>query len=63
MASLQKQFPVTESEPFGLRAEFLNPANTPFFDSPVWSVTSGTFGSITSAQGERNIQFGLKFYF
>ncbi len=60
---LQKGFPITESKRFEFRAEFLNLTNTEFFNAPDRSVTSATFGQVLSAQGERNIQFGLKFYF
>jgi hypothetical protein len=61
--SVQKKFPVTEAKYFEFRTEFYNLTNTPEFNSPSRSVTAATFGQITSAQGERNIQFGLKFYF
>lgn len=61
--SVQKRIPVTEAKQFEFRAEFFNLTNTPQFNAPDRSVTSATFGEITSAQGERNIQFGLKFYF
>ena len=60
---VQKDFPVSESKRFQFRAEFLNLTNTPFFNAPDRNVTSATFGQVLSAQGERNIQFGLKFYF
>jgi hypothetical protein len=60
---VQKEFPVTESKRLELRAEFINFTNTPIFDAPSQSVTSATFGEVTSSQGERNIQFALKFYF
>ncbi|HYM13680.1 MAG TPA: TonB-dependent receptor [Bryobacterales bacterium] len=61
--SVQKQFKLTEAKYFEFRTEFYNLTNTPEFNSPSRNVTSTTFGEITSAQGERNIQFGLKFYF
>lgn len=60
---VQKEFPVTESKHLEFRAEFINFTNTPIFDAPSRSVTSATFGEVTSSQGERNIQFALKFYF
>jgi hypothetical protein len=60
---IEKQFPVSESKRFEFRAEFLNLTNTPIFNSPNLSVDSTQFGWITSSQGERNIQFALKFYF
>jgi hypothetical protein len=61
--SLQKRFPVTESKYFEFRGECYNLTNTPIFNSPTRAVTSVNFGEIRSAQGERNIQFGLKFHF
>ena len=61
--SVQKIFPVTEAKRFEFRSEFYNLTNTPEFGSPNRTVTSPTFGEITSAQGERSIQLALKFYF
>ena len=61
--SAQKSFRLTESKRLEFRAELFNVANTPQFNSPVLAVQSATFGEITGAQGEREIQFGLKFYF
>jgi len=61
--SMQKHFKVTEGSRFEFRAEFFNLTNTPQFGTPVRSVSSATFGEITSAQGERQIQFGLKYAF
>lgn len=61
--SLQKTFRVTESKRFEFRAELFNVSNTPEFNAPDRAVQSATFGEINSAQGEREIQFGLKFYF
>jgi hypothetical protein len=61
--SLQKSIPITESKRFEFRAEFFNLTNTVEFNAPVVSVQSATFGEIAGSQGEREIQFGLKFYF
>ena len=61
--SLQKSFPLTESKRFEFRAEFFNLSNTPAFNAPDRAVNSATFGEINAAQGERNIQLALKFYF
>ncbi len=61
--SMQKSFPITEKRGLEFRAEMFNLTNTPQFGVPVRSASSATFGEITSAQGERNIQFGLKFNF
>jgi hypothetical protein len=60
--SLQKQFPITERKSVEFRSEFLNLTNTPILNSPNSSL-GGDLGRITSAQGARNVQFALKFYF
>ncbi len=61
--SVQKQFPMGDRYRFEFRAEFFNLTNTPQFSSPVRAVQSATFGEITGAQGERQGQLALKFYF
>ena len=71
--SLSKKFNFTEHQNLEFRAEAINFTNTPILNAP--NVTTpgavisdgnfgvGTFGKITSSQGERNIQFGLKYNF
>jgi len=60
--TLQKNFPIGESRRVEFRAEFINLANTPILNAPsAW--IGGGYGQITSSQGERNIQFGLKIYY
>jgi hypothetical protein len=62
--SLFKDFQVVERVKVQFRAEFLNAFNTPRFGGPNTSVTSSTFGVITSqANAPRQIQFGLKVLF
>jgi hypothetical protein len=61
--SLQKSFPITEKRNIEFRAEMFNLTNTPQFSTPNRNASSATFGEITGAQGDRNIQFGLKFNF
>jgi hypothetical protein len=61
--SLQKSIPAGESRRFEFRAEFFNLTNTPIFNAPDRAVNSATFAEISAAQGERNIQLALKFYF
>ena len=61
--SLQKTFPIRESKRIEFRAEAFNFTNTPIFNAPDVNVNSATFGQIHTAQGERNIQLALKFYF
>ncbi len=60
---IEKQFPITESKRLEFRTEFINFTNSPIFNSPNTSVDSTQFGWVTSSQGQRNIQFALKFYF
>jgi len=60
--SLQKTFPITESKRIEFRSEFINLTNTPIFNAPAAWIGAG-FGQVTSSQGSRNIQFGLKIYY
>jgi len=59
---LQKQFIITENKRVEFRGEFVNLTNTPILNSPGTGLGGG-LGQITSSQGERQIQFALKFYF
>ncbi len=62
--SLFKQFFPTEHVRIQFRAEFLNAFNRVQFSAPNTSVTSTSFGVITSqANSPRQIQFGLKILF
>ncbi|MGE0103138.1 MAG: TonB-dependent receptor [Blastocatellales bacterium] len=59
--SLFKEFAPIERVKVQFRVEALNSFNTPRFGSPNTSVTSNTFGQITSqANAPRQLQFGLK---
>jgi hypothetical protein len=60
--SVQKEFPVSESKTLEFRAEFFNVTNTPSLNSPIMGL-GPYLGLINGSQGERNIQFALKFYF
>jgi len=60
--SLQKAFAITETKRVEFRGEAINLTNTPILNSPGTGLGGG-LGQITSSQGERNIQFALKFYF
>ena len=60
--SVQKSFAITESKRIEFRSEFINFTNTPIFNAPSTYIGAG-FGQITSSQGARNIQFGLKIYY
>ncbi|MBI4910562.1 MAG: TonB-dependent receptor [Acidobacteria bacterium] len=62
--SLFKEFRFIERAKVQFRAEALNAFNTPRFSGPNTSVTSSSFGSVTSqANAPRQIQFGLKLLF
>jgi hypothetical protein len=59
--SLFKEFLLPERTRLQFRSEFLNAFNTPRFGTPNTTVTSTSFGAITSqANAPRQIQFGLK---
>lgn len=72
---IQKEIPIHEAMHLEFRAEFLNAFNHPTFDAPS-SFCGGSasaagsptpcasgLGLISQSEGERNIQFALKFYF
>ena len=61
-ASILKQFPIREAMYFQLRLEAFNVVNHPVFGAPVTTISSTTFGQITS-QGNlpRQIQLGARF--
>jgi hypothetical protein len=60
--SLFKEFQILERARMQFRAESFNLFNHPVFGTPNTSVTSNTFGVVTSqSNSPRQIQFGLKF--
>ncbi len=64
--SLHKDFLFTETKRLEFRAEFINLFNHPILDfagGPGPFSLSGNFGQISASQGERNLQFAMKFYF
>jgi hypothetical protein len=61
--SIYKSFPITEKLKTQFRTEFYNLTNTPHFGRPNRSVTSSNFMRITSAYGDRQIRFALRFDF
>jgi hypothetical protein len=62
--SIFRSFSVTESKRFEFRAEAFNITNTPVFAIPDTDFQSPNFGIVSStANTERQLQFGLKFYF
>jgi hypothetical protein len=60
--SFQKEFPFGESKRLEFRAEFFNVTNTPILNAP-FILLNFNLGLINRSQGERNIQFALKFYY
>ncbi len=62
-ASLFKNFIFTERWRLQFRAEAFNIENRPNFQNPTATVSSGTFGRITSAYDPRVLQFALKLAF
>ncbi len=62
--SVFKNFRIVERLSMQFRAEALNAFNTPRFGGPNTSVTSSTFGAITSqSNAPRQVQLGLKLIF
>jgi hypothetical protein len=60
--SLQKEFLFSEFKRLEFRVEFFNVTNTPILNSPSIGLNFN-LGLVNSSQGERNIQFALKFYY
>ncbi len=60
--TVQKNFPIKESMHLEFRADFINFTNTPILNAPSGWEGPG-MGVISSSQGSRNIQFGLKLYY
>ncbi|MGI8958327.1 MAG: carboxypeptidase regulatory-like domain-containing protein [Bryobacteraceae bacterium] len=61
--SLAKSIPLTETIKVQFRAEAFNALNHPNFGLPSGTLTSGTYGRITSALDPRILQFSLKLIF
>ncbi|MGH9545434.1 MAG: TonB-dependent receptor domain-containing protein [Terriglobales bacterium] len=59
---VHKDFAISETKGFEFRSEFINLFNHPILNAPNMLLGT-TFGQITTGQGERNIQFALKFHF
>jgi hypothetical protein len=67
---VQKEFPVHDRMRFEFRAEFLNAFNHPTFNNlntycggSAGAACAPGMGVTASSEGQRNIQFALKFYF
>jgi hypothetical protein len=61
--SLFKNFPIKERLKFQFRFETFALFNHTNFGNPSSTVSTSSFGNITSATGNRNIQFGAKLIF
>jgi hypothetical protein len=61
--SLFKNTKLSERTTLQFRTEFFNIFNHTNFNSPSGTLTSGTFGQITSAGAAREVQFALKLLF
>jgi hypothetical protein len=61
--SVFKIFPMYERAKLEFRSEFYNLTNSPHFNNPVSNFNAGNFGEVTSAYGQRNIQFALRLTF
>jgi hypothetical protein len=62
-AALVKNFYIREHKYVQLRMEAYAVSNSPQWRSPNTSYGGTTFGQITSATGNRNLQLALKFYY
>ncbi|NYF50602.1 carboxypeptidase-like regulatory domain-containing protein [Tunturiibacter gelidoferens] len=60
--SVSKTFHIVESQSLQFRAEAINALNHPILVAPNSSIGT-TFGLVNNAQGERNLQFALKYMF
>ena len=58
-----RTFKFTERMDLAFRAEAYNFTNTPRFGGPGNNRDGANFGVITSAGGERQVRFGLRFGF
>jgi len=61
--ALSRRFPIRERWKFEFRADFFNLLNHGNWNSPTTSVTSGTFGQVTSFGSPRLIQMAVKLFF
>ncbi len=60
--SASKNFHILESQSLQFRAEAINALNHPILVAPN-STIGNTFGLVNNAQGERQLQFALKYIF
>jgi hypothetical protein len=60
--SVSKSFAIVEHQSLQFRAEAINALNHPILSAPNSSI-GNTFGLVNNAQGERQLQFALKYMF
>jgi hypothetical protein len=60
--NMTKSFAITERQHVELRGDFINLFNTPILNAPN-NYLGTTLGLLQSAQGQRNVQLGLKYTF
>lgn len=61
--ALSREFHFKERYRFDVRGDFFNIMNHANWNAPTASITSGTFGQITSFSSPRIIQMAMKFFF
>jgi hypothetical protein len=61
--SLAKNFSIVENHALSLRGEFFNLTNSVSMGDPSGSLTSASFGRVSSATAARQIQLGLRYSF
>jgi hypothetical protein len=59
-ASVFRNFRITERFKLQFRTEAFGATNTPRFSNPAATVSSGGFGNITAAGGQRQLRFAMK---
>jgi hypothetical protein len=62
-ATLMKNFSIRERKYVQLRLEAYSVSNSPQWGNPNTSYGGSTFGQITTAGGNRNLQLAVKFYY
>jgi hypothetical protein len=61
--AINKQFRITETKIFSVRADAINILNKPQWGVPNTNINSSTFGRVTTATGNRTVTFNARFDF